>query len=214
MTIKVIILDFDGVIVESNNIKHRAFAELFKEYPAYYNQIMEYHLAHNHIDRHAKFKHIIENILKQKYDKELAQRWAKKFSDLTRNNIIACPYIPGAKAFLEYFSGKYPLYLASATPLDELEIILRSRGLLHYFKKIYGAPVPKKKMFENVVNIENINPENIMFIGDSPEDYIVASDFGCNFIAVADVNIINGAIRFNNMFEAKTWLAEMESVIR
>ena len=208
MLIKAIILDFDGVIVESNNIKHQAFSELFSEYPEHHDDIMAYHLSHNAVNRHEKFQYIMENILYQNYDQKLAKEWAERFSEMTRTRIINCPYVPGAIEFLEYFSGKYNIYLASATPLDELEMILNGRGLSHYFKTVYGAPTMKIEMFRDIAKREMIKPDEILYIGDSYEDYKVANDFGCDFIArTSDYDFEGLKIkRFQNMIEIKTYI--------
>lgn len=53
--IRAIVLDFDGVIVESLDIKTRAFRDLFSDYPQHLDKIMSYHLAHNAISRYIKF---------------------------------------------------------------------------------------------------------------------------------------------------------------
>lgn len=208
MLIKAIVLDFDGVIVESNNIKHQAFSELFSDYPDHYDDIMAYHLSHNAVNRHDKFRYIMENILNQDYDRVLAKKWAARFSDMTRERIINCPYVAGALEFLEYFTEKYALYLASATPFDELKIIMNKRRLLQYFKTVYGAPTPKMKMFEDIAKREMIKPDEILYIGDSYEDYQVANDFGCFFIARTSDFDFKGlkTKRFQNMLEIKTYI--------
>lgn len=208
MGLKVIVLDFDGVVVESNNIKHQAFSEIFSTFPDNYNEIMTYHLAHNAVNRHDKFRYIMENIFKQGYDKELAQIWALRFSELTQERIINCPYVVGAMEFIRYFSDKFSLYLASATPLDELKIILKGRGILQFFKKVYGAPIPKIEMFEDIAKKETVKPDEILYIGDSREDYKVGSDFGCIFIAkTGDYDFKGLDIQsFKNMLEIKTYV--------
>jgi phosphoglycolate phosphatase-like HAD superfamily hydrolase len=167
---KVIVLDFDGVIVESNDIKHRAFSHIFSEFPSHHREIMAYHHAHNAVNRHDKFRYIMEHILKQEFDSALANDWAARFSSMTRDEISACPYVAGAFEFIRFFSGNCPLYVASATPLDELNLILQNRGLHPYFKGVLGAPTPKKAMFDHIMNAEKILPEDILYIGDSKED--------------------------------------------
>lgn len=179
---KVIALDFDGVIVESNDIKHRAFSDIFSEYPAHHQEIMAYHHAHNAVNRHDKFRYIMERILNQAYDGSRANDWAARFSSMTREAIIACPYVTGALDFIRFFSKDHPLYVASATPLDELTVILRGRALHPYFKGVYGAPTPKKEMFERILSAEKIRPAEILYIGDSQEDYAAAKAAGCAFI--------------------------------
>lgn len=58
--IEVIILDFDGVVVESVDIKTEAFRELFQEYENV-DDIVQYHLQNNAISRFIKFKYIYES---------------------------------------------------------------------------------------------------------------------------------------------------------
>jgi len=183
VAIEAIVLDFDGVVVESNRIKHEAFSDIFSDYPRHYSEMMRYHMAHNHVDRHAKFKYIIENILKQKYTEEEGKRLVDRFAGLTRKKIINAPYVTGALEFIKAVSDRYPIYIASATPLDELMIILKARGLTGYFAGVYGAPMPKSRMFMDIMKKEQILPQDILFIGDSPEDCNVASESGVHFLA-------------------------------
>jgi len=182
MNLKAIILDFDGVVIESNRIKHDAFSEIFSDYPESYDRMMSYHFAHNHVDRHKKFRYFITEILGQPFDQAFADRLADRFAQLTREKIINCPYVEGALDLIREFSKRFPMYIASATPLDELKIVLEARGLMPFFKGIYGAPTPKPEMFADVIQKEKIDPQEVLFIGDSPEDYEVAKESGIAFI--------------------------------
>ena len=56
--IRAIVLDFDGVIVESLGIKTQAFRDLFSDYPQHLGDIMSYHLSHTSILRYIKFEYI------------------------------------------------------------------------------------------------------------------------------------------------------------
>ncbi len=60
--IRVIILDFDGVVAESVDIKTEVFWELFQEHENV-DDIVQYHLQNNAILRFMKFKHIYDNFL-------------------------------------------------------------------------------------------------------------------------------------------------------
>jgi HAD superfamily hydrolase (TIGR01549 family) len=98
--------------------------------------------------------------------------------------VIACPYVKGAVECLEDLSGRYPLYVASATPLDELRIILEARDLLKYFRDIYGVPLAKKDIFAAICRREKILPAELLFIGDSLEDQRSAEEAGTGFCAI------------------------------
>lgn len=207
MAIKVIVLDFDGVIVESNDIKHQAFSEIFSAYPDHHKEIMAYHFAHNAVNRHEKFKHIMINILNEEYEIERAKKWALRFSELTRDKIINCPYVTGATEFIQCFYNNYPVYLASATPIDELKTILKGRNIFQYFAGVYGAPMNKKNMFDDIMKKEMIDVDEILYIGDSPEDYEIARILGCIFLArKSDYKFNDHKIKsFKNMLEIKDY---------
>jgi len=80
--IKTIILDFDGVIVESVDIKTDAFKELFKKYTDKFEQIINYHLKNNALSRYIKFKFIYEDILKKDYTENVKKELGKAFSNI------------------------------------------------------------------------------------------------------------------------------------
>jgi beta-phosphoglucomutase-like phosphatase (HAD superfamily) len=62
--IKAIIFDFDGVIVESVDIKTKAFAKLFEsESQDVVEEIVSYHLQHTGVSRFEKFQYIFEQIM-------------------------------------------------------------------------------------------------------------------------------------------------------
>jgi len=205
---KVIVLDFDGVIVESVGIKDRAFEQLFKDYPDCIEEIMEYHLSHNATVRFEKFKHITENILRRNYTKETEENLSQRFSHLVFNNIIECPYVAGAEDFLEYFYKKIPLYVASASPERELREIIEARGLGKYFKRIYAIPWVKKGIIQDILADEDISPMEAAFIGDSPEDYMAAQETGVFFVGRYSNKSFNKAAIpiYKDLFEIKHFL--------
>lgn len=207
MECKVIVLDFDGVVVESNEIKNRAFSEMFNGYSRY-EEIMQYHRSHNHVCRQDKFRHILGNILGQPFENMDITKMAERFAQLTRQKIIECPFVPGAEDFIAYFSPLVSLYIASATPADELRIIIEARKLSGYFKGIYGAPTEKARMFVDIFKKEEINPGGLLFIGDSKEDHDVAVDLGLQFIARTNDNNFEDidVPRFKDLCEIKSFV--------
>ena len=60
--IKAIIFDFDGVLVESAEIKTEAFRQLFSSFPDKVHEIVEYHKRNMGISRYVKFRYFYENI--------------------------------------------------------------------------------------------------------------------------------------------------------
>lgn len=182
MNIRAIALDFDGVIVESVGIKDKAFESIFGEHPEQLAEIMEYHRSHNATIRYEKFKYITEVILRQPYNETIGKKLSKDFSKQVVQKIIACPEVSGTKEFLKYFYGKLPLYLISMTPEEELIRILQARCLKNYFNKIYAYPWKKKESIQDILYQEQYSPPQLLFIGDTSEDYEAASECGVDFI--------------------------------
>lgn len=179
---KVLILDFDGVIVESLPIKDRAFKILFKKYPEKLDEIVHYHLTHNATIRFEKFRYITKEILGQKFTKRVEKKLKNQFSNIVVSEVIHCPFVKGAKEFLQNFYKKVPMYLASVNPPKELRQILRARSILKYFRRIYAYPWTKKESIRDILRREKISAVEALFIGDSYEDYLAAKATKIMFI--------------------------------
>jgi len=182
-TIKALILDFDGVLVESNDIKTEAFRKVFAAYPEHHGRMVDFHHANMSLSRVEKFRYFIRNCLGRGDDPELLRFLLDAFSREVRDRVAACPATPGSLDFLGEFSGVVPLYLASVTPMEELAGILERRGLKKYFRDVFGdPPVPKREAVERVKSMERCRPEELVLIGDSEGDWRTACETGIGFL--------------------------------
>ena len=179
---KVLIFDFDGVIVESNGIKDEAFRQLFSQFPAYAEEMMRYHAEHVSASRVMKFEYLLK-ISGRENDVLLKEQLMIDFSKLTQRLMQTVSFVPGAISFLK---EEHPLskYLASVTPIDDLKNILRHLNLTHYFKGVYGCPPwTKSNAVRDILLNEKINRDEAILIGDSAGDQRCASETGIHFIA-------------------------------
>ena len=195
-------MDFDGTLVESNNIKDRAFETIFCEWPEHTETMMSWHIAHNSTERGEKFRYFVEEVLELSEQKDLIENLIARFRELTKTAIVECPFVMGAEEFLEYFSNRIVVYLVSATPQLDLDHIIKARGLGGYFKDVYGAPISKIETLKQIMLSENVSVDEILFIGDSAEDQQATEFLGIRFIGrqsdrkldVMDDNIFNDFI--------------------
>jgi phosphoglycolate phosphatase-like HAD superfamily hydrolase len=182
--IKAIILDFDGVIAESNAVKNSAFGEFFALYPEYSVAMQAYHEAHHAEPRRFKFTYFVEELMGRPGDSAKIDALVDEFSELVAELVIACPEVPGAGVFLETFSQRLPLYISSVTPQEELQHILEARGSAPYIRQAFGNPPhPKNKAIETILDREGLQPNQAAFVGDSESDYQVAYKAGLAFFA-------------------------------
>lgn len=181
-----VFFDFDGVILDSVNIKTEAFAEMFRQYgPDIEAKVVDYHVAHGGVSRFEKFKYYYKNFLNQPVDENLIQKLAQQFSQLVIQKVLKAPFIDGALETLkELKSMNIPIYLVTATPEDEMLHILKKRNLVKYFSKIYGAPKPKNAIVENILHQGNYNATQCLYIGDAMSDYLAAKKNNVEFLGI------------------------------
>jgi phosphoglycolate phosphatase len=181
--LRALILDFDGVILESNELKTAAFREVFGRFPEHAGTMMAWHSTHISQSRYAKFEHLVFERLGRPGDRALVEQLAADFSQGLEARMLACPEVPGARAFLEACAGRVPLDLASVTPEPELLLILERRDLRRYFQSVFGCPPWTKPQAVASVVAARGGASGLALIGDSPGDRTAAECAGVEFIA-------------------------------
>lgn len=182
-TIDAIFFDFDGVILESVDIKGWAFGKLFESYPENVDEIVTFHFANGGMSRFDKFRYIYKNILNKPLPDEEFDALCIKFSDLAFKRVLKCEFVPGALEFLEKHYKKTKFYIISGTPQDEIEDIVEARGLSKYFQGVYGSPTGKAFWAKKIIMQEKLNSAKTLFIGDAMSDYEAATENGLIFVA-------------------------------
>jgi len=181
--IKVVIFDFDGVILDSAHIKTAAFLELFSEFPQHRSAILNYHLRNLGISRFDKFEWIYRELLGRSLAEAEMQSLAAEFSSIVLDKILRCPFIPGALETLIALQGRRLMFVASGTPQGELEFIIRQRGIWDYFRGVWGTPLDKIRIIHSILKQFSLGSEEALFIGDGFSDYQAATETGIKFIA-------------------------------
>ena len=180
--IKAIIFDFDGVIIESAGVKTEAFRELFSDYPHKIKEIIDYHLVNAGISRFVKFRHIYKHMLKQGLSGEKEAELGRCFSQIVLKKLMAVPFVPGAKDFLQSNKSRYQFFVASGTPEKELVDIINTRGLEGYFKEIHGSPKEKADIIGGIMSDHGLTKGEVVYVGDAQSDRIAAQQTGVTFI--------------------------------
>jgi phosphoglycolate phosphatase-like HAD superfamily hydrolase len=182
--IKAIIFDFDGVLVESVDIKTKAFEEIFKNETANIREkIIDYHIKHGGTSRFEKLKFIYNHILNRELPNKTYVHLCEVFSGLVIDKVVNAPYVTGAKDFLDSYSGQYECFVVSGTPEEEIREIIRRRRMEHYFKNIYGAPREKSNVVSDILDQYRFLPDKTVYVGDAIIDYKAAEVNSTNFIA-------------------------------
>jgi phosphoglycolate phosphatase-like HAD superfamily hydrolase len=181
--IKAIIFDFDGVILESADIKTVAFLELFDHRPDLQPAILQYHLDNLGVSRYDKFAWIYNELLGRPFTPEVREQLGKDFSALVLQKVMASPFVPGALECLQLLSARLPLFVASGTPQEELDLIVERRDLQQYFKEVWGTPHQKPEIIRCILAKYGLAPHEALMVGDGSSDYKAAVETNLHFVA-------------------------------
>lgn len=184
-----IVFDFDGVLVESVDIKTRAFAELYRPYgEAIVSQVVDYHLAHGGVSRYEKFHYFHEKLLNTPLPSEKEEQLAENFSQLVMEAVVKAPWVTGAKDFLIAWHDRIPLFVASGTPEEELKQIIARRGMSQFFRAVRGAPTTKGQILSEIIKASGYDAGRILMVGDAMSDYEGAEFVGAAFLGRVPMN--------------------------
>ncbi len=174
-----VIFDFDGVILNSHKIKTQAFYNIFKPYGKNIAlKAKKFHTANIGKSRYFKFKYILEKIVNSKTTKKEIQLLDKKFDLFVDRKLKKLSPSKYLIRFLKNSKNSKKIYISTGTPQNKIIKILKSKNLLKYFNKVYGAPHSK------INHIKRIKKNNgkCVFIGDSYEDFNAAKFSNVKFI--------------------------------
>jgi phosphoglycolate phosphatase-like HAD superfamily hydrolase len=179
------VFDFDGVILESADVKTEAFVELYAEHgDEVVGKVREHHLANLGISRFKKFAWIAENVLGCALTDDDSAALGRRFTDLSLARVLAAPFVPGAEDALAALCAQgLPLFVASGTPVDELQHIVDRRGLRAAFREVHGTPREKPAILGDLFARHGFTPDDVLFIGDGMSDYRAACAAGTHFLA-------------------------------
>ena len=121
MKYQYIIFDFDGVLVESNEIRFNGFRKLFKNYPQdQVEQLVEYAKSNGGISRYKKIEYFFDQIRQEPISIESVNHWAAQFSELVEQDVVEAGSVNGSLEFLEKYSSQFDFAIVSGSDQKEL----------------------------------------------------------------------------------------------
>lgn len=183
---KNIIFDCDGVILDSNKIKTDAFIKLFENYPKdKIDQLVDYHKKYGGVSRYKKISYFFKRLLNKNLSEIDLKLLAKKYSNITLNELKKSNFIPGLLDLLIYLKHKKKkLFVVSGSDEKDLIQILKYKKIDIYFEKIKGSPKNKN---DNLIDLlpDSKDRKDSIYIGDSNYDFITSKNLGLKFIFIS-----------------------------
>ena len=188
--VEAVVFDFDGVVVDSVELKVDAFRDMYRDDGAdVMNAVEAYQRYHGGMSRMKKFAYFEAELMGRPANQARIDALCAAYSALVEEKVCTCPLIEGAEAFLERFSGRIPFYVISGTPEAELNRIAERRGVSKYFRRLCGSPMTKEEGLEEFLSDGPFARDRTVMIGDAITDYdaAVATEIGFVGIAPPDV---------------------------
>ena len=194
MNIKVIVFDFDGTLVDSNQLKYNAFFELFPSDSLHNGIITDVLDEFLEESRYVILREILKRINRKTINEDdldyRVHASANKYNDIVVDGAKRCKEKSGAKEVLESLSKRYNLYLNSTTPETSLKEIVKHRNWEGFFCDIFGYPNEKTSVLLEIIKRESVNPEELLVVGDGKSDRDSANNVKCGFLQINSENCL------------------------
>ena len=178
-----IIFDFDGVLVESNEIRFNGFRKLFEKYPEeQVERLVNYAKANGGVSRYKKIEYFFNVIRQEPITNGLVNQWAAQFSELVEQDIVEAKPVEGSLKFLEDYFSHFDFAIVSGSDQAELRRICEKRKIDHFFKMILGSPVEKKDNIASLLSDLNWQHNESLYVGDSNNDLDAAKANDLDFV--------------------------------
>jgi len=189
---KIFLFDFDGVIIDSNNVREYGFKIVLNKYPDNKIQkLLKYHNENGGLSRYNKFRYFYEVILGKSITEKKIHNYAAEFSKIMLNELPQNKYLIDdvVKYIDKLFKENKALHIVSGSDQTELRIITKKLKISHYFKSILGSPTHKNTLVDEVINLYNYPLKEICLIGDSINDYEAAKINNIDFFGYNNLDL-------------------------
>lgn len=180
----VLFWDFDGVILDSMNVRDKGFEMVLADFPDHQiEELLHYHRKNGGLSRYVKFKYFYEEILKEPLSDDHLQELANRFSEIMLNELGSKNLlISDAVQFLENLPRPYKMHIVSGSDQTELRELCRRLDVARFFDSIHGSPKPKTEWVTQLIKEHDYDKTAAALIGDSINDLHAARDNGIEFI--------------------------------
>lgn len=188
---KVILWDFDGVIVESNKVRESGFRKVLEQFPEeQIEELIKFHNLNGGLSRYVKFRYFYEVICESSISEEKVQYLADSFSEIMLENLGAKEYlINDTVKFIESNFNSIEMNIVSGSDQNELRILCSRLDIDKKFKSICGSPTPKNTLVADYLKSTKFKKEEICLIGDSMNDHEAATVNGIDFYGYNNVEL-------------------------
>ena len=175
---KNILWDFDGVILDSMDIRTTGFKKVLKDYPkGQVDQLIKFHKQNGGLSRYVKFKYFFKEIRKEENSDSLVQTCANFYSQIMIENLNSKErLIEEVFDFIKNNHTYYKMHIVSGSDGEELRYLCDKLDIVKFFVSIEGSPTSKTQLIENILKKNDYQEQETCLIGDTINDLEAAGE--------------------------------------
>jgi phosphoglycolate phosphatase-like HAD superfamily hydrolase len=187
---RVVVFDFDGVLVDSNAVKRDAYALVFARFGDTARLVADGLDEQPDGNRFQVIGRVLDRVRAAGLlpAGEPAGGWvehlAGAYNDICEHHQATCSEVPGASEAIAALAPRAALYVNSATWEEPLRRVVRRRRWDRHFRGVCGSPATKVENLRRIQSAEAVPPGDIVFVGDGRRDVAAAREVGCRFVGV------------------------------
>lgn len=183
--IELILWDFDGVLINSNEIREHGFLKVLAGFPEKHTtKLLNFHRMNGGLSRYVKFRYFIEECLKETASDEIINAYANSFSAIMQEFLVDKNLlIPETINFVKTNYLKVPMHIVSGSDQAELQSLCKQLDIAKYFISINGSPTTKSLLVSTILADSHAEIDRVVLVGDSINDYNAAHSNGIKFSA-------------------------------
>jgi len=182
---RTVILDCDGVIFDSNELKTEAFRRVLAPYPPEaVDRFLDNHRRTGGVSRFVKLRRFLAELSGREAREEVLADLLAAYGRACEALYREADFTPGVPEILATLAEDAVLFVASGGAEDELRRVFRQRGIDRHFRAIFGSPRPKDACVAEALKAAP-DPGRAVMVGDSESDFQAARKAGIPFVYMA-----------------------------
>lgn len=207
--IRAVVFDFDGTLVDSNEIKRHAFLQFARRDPGGEQRMLRM-VDEVTGDRHAIVAAYLADRDGAPANEAALRAAVDAYSGIVDAAVTAAPEMPSASALLARLRrAEMRIVLSSATPHENLVAIVAGRGWTACFDHVAGSPPAKVDTLRELFAAQALSPDAVVVVGDGADDRASAAAVGCRFFPVGEARGASGPEGVYSLDELQSLLVDV-----
>tara|TARA_B100001059_G_scaffold236519_1_gene287479 strand:- start:741 stop:1358 length:618 start_codon:yes stop_codon:yes gene_type:complete len=198
-----ILFDFDGVIINSVNVRTEGLKQTFQNYSKEKIEKLEiFHLQNRGLTKREKIKFFYNSILNKKITSKKIDYYSNEITKNIGNKLENKKLL--INDTFKYINKNYKkinMHIVSACEHKELINLTRKLNIEKYFCSINGSPQKKNLLIKEVLITHKYKNKNTIYIGDAINDYFAAKKNNIEFYGFNNIDLKNKYGKYIDSFD-------------